>query len=60
MRNVVGIDAGGTLTKIAYFNEMNKLVFENFIHMNKKELKNGFIIIIQLHNYALQVVKLHS
>ncbi|EJQ50549.1 Type II pantothenate kinase [Bacillus mycoides] len=30
MRNVVGIDAGGTLTKIAYFNEMHKLVFEKF------------------------------
>ncbi|RWS44880.1 type II pantothenate kinase [Bacillus mycoides] len=30
MRNVIGIDAGGTLTKIAYFNEMHKLVFEKF------------------------------
>ncbi|MBJ7997973.1 type II pantothenate kinase [Bacillus mycoides] len=39
MRNVVGIDAGGTLTKIAYFNEMNKLVFEKFYSYEQERIK---------------------
>ena len=39
MRNVIGIDAGGTLTKIAYFNEMNKLVFEKFYSYEQERIK---------------------
>ncbi|QWU45579.1 type II pantothenate kinase [Bacillus sp. NP247] len=39
MRNVVGIDAGGTLTKIAYFNEMNRLVFEKFYSYEQERIK---------------------
>ncbi|MEC3466031.1 type II pantothenate kinase, partial [Bacillus thuringiensis] len=30
MERTIGIDAGGTLTKIAYFNEKRLLTFEKF------------------------------
>lgn len=30
MQNVIGIDAGGTLTKLAYINEQNEMAFEIF------------------------------
>ncbi|HDR6911495.1 TPA: type II pantothenate kinase, partial [Bacillus thuringiensis] len=30
MERTIGIDAGGTLTKIAYFNEKKLLTFEKF------------------------------
>ncbi|KFM98993.1 type II pantothenate kinase [Bacillus clarus] len=39
MGNVVGIDAGGTLTKVAYFNEKKKLSFERFYSNEQDKIK---------------------
>ncbi|MFJ8526759.1 type II pantothenate kinase [Bacillus sp. NPDC094106] len=48
MESAVGIDAGGTLTKIAYFNESNELHFEKFYSYEQNKIKewlsqNNFI-----------------
>ncbi|MEY8348023.1 type II pantothenate kinase [Bacillus cereus] len=40
MKSAVGIDAGGTLTKIAYFDEDNTLHFEKFYSHEQNKIKN--------------------
>ncbi|MEN1937894.1 type II pantothenate kinase [Paenibacillus sp. 102] len=40
MKSAVGIDAGGTLTKIAYFNEDNELHFEKFYSHEQNKIKD--------------------
>ncbi|WP_243522582.1 type II pantothenate kinase [Bacillus pseudomycoides] len=40
MKSTVGIDAGGTLTKIAYFNEDNELHFEKFYSYEQNKIKD--------------------
>ncbi|WP_459502761.1 type II pantothenate kinase [Bacillus sp. C1] len=39
MKSAVGIDAGGTLTKIAYFNQDNELHFEKFYSHEQHKIK---------------------
>ncbi|MED1270280.1 type II pantothenate kinase [Bacillus mycoides] len=51
MRNVVGIDAGGTLTKIAYFNLEKKLCFEKFYSYEQERIKEW----LQNHNSITQL-----
>lgn len=40
MTTRIGIDAGGTLTKIAYWNENNEMVFERFLSSDFLKVKN--------------------
>lgn len=40
MTTRIGIDAGGTLTKIAYWNENNEMVFERFLSSDFPKVKN--------------------
>ncbi|MEK9198087.1 type II pantothenate kinase [Ureibacillus sp. 179-F W5.1 NHS] len=40
MQNVIGIDAGGTLTKLAYINEQNEMDFEIFPSNDFSKVKN--------------------
>ncbi|MBY0597623.1 type II pantothenate kinase [Bacillus bingmayongensis] len=40
MKSAVGIDAGGTLTKIAYFNEDNELHFKKFYSHEQNKIKD--------------------
>ncbi|HEK9099040.1 type II pantothenate kinase [Bacillus pfraonensis] len=40
MKSAVGIDAGGTLTKIAYFNQDNELRFEKFYSHEQNKIKD--------------------
>ncbi|GLC86915.1 type II pantothenate kinase [Lysinibacillus piscis] len=40
MPKAIGIDAGGTLTKVAYFNEQNELVLETFQSSDLLSVKN--------------------
>lgn len=39
MTTRIGIDAGGTLTKIAYWNEKNEMVFERFLSSDLQKVK---------------------
>ena len=38
MESIVGIDAGGTLTKIAYFDENKQLAFEKFYSLEQDKI----------------------
>lgn len=42
MKSAVGIDAGGTLTKIAYFDNDNELHFEKFYSHEQNKIKDWF------------------
>ncbi|MFJ7826370.1 type II pantothenate kinase [Psychrobacillus sp. NPDC096623] len=40
MTTRIGIDAGGTLTKIAYWNEQNEMIFERFLSSDFQKVKD--------------------
>lgn len=57
MESTIGIDAGGTLTKIAYLNEKMQLAFEKFYSNEQNKIIDWLKQNTGKNKYVLQVVK---
>lgn len=57
MESTIGIDAGGTLTKIAYLDEQRQLAFEKFYSNEQDKIIDWLKKTLVKSKYVLQVVK---
>lgn len=57
MESTIGIDAGGTLTKIAYLDEQRQLAFEKFYSNEQDKIIDWLKKNTGKSKYVLQVVK---